>query len=137
MSKSGVMNAVATFATIVTGVTNFKPIMKFVFVIDVTPFIARDVMKWINVMIVVKWSVAVVVPCSVANFVVVDCARIVLQLADGTFVNVSIMDAVLKRYSLSLNILILDPLFIPFTVESLGVYIDARSVTRLHSDRID
>jgi predicted Kef-type K+ transport protein len=56
------MNAALTFVPIVTGVMNFKPITRFESVIDAMAFIADSVMKWINVMIVVKSSVGDVAP---------------------------------------------------------------------------
>jgi hypothetical protein len=59
---------------------NIKRIMKFEYVIDVMPSIARGVMKWINVRIVVKLSVLGVVRFVVVNFVDVVCVKIVLLL---------------------------------------------------------
>lgn len=48
------------FATRVTGVMNFKPIMKSGCVIDVIRFIVELVMKWISVRIVQKLCVGIV-----------------------------------------------------------------------------
>ena len=52
--KSGVTIVEDIFATVATGVMNSKRIMRYVFVIDVMLFIVADVMKWTNVMIVVR-----------------------------------------------------------------------------------
>jgi hypothetical protein len=61
--KSDATNVNHTFVKLVTGVMNFKPIMKYESVIDAMPFIVAIVMKWINVMIVEKSSVPVVRRC--------------------------------------------------------------------------
>lgn len=55
--KSHVMNVPHTFAMIVIGVMNFKPITRYECVIDAMAFIVGPVMKWINAMIVGKWFV--------------------------------------------------------------------------------
>jgi hypothetical protein len=60
--KYDVMNVNRIFVKLVTGVMNFKPIMRLGCVIDVMPFIVEPVMKWISVMIVEKWCVRLVRP---------------------------------------------------------------------------
>jgi hypothetical protein len=84
--KSDVMNAMLAFVKIVIGVMNFKPIMKYEYVIDVMPFIVVIVMKWINAMIVPKWCVPRAVHYCRVNFVEVDSVRSVLRHVDGTCV---------------------------------------------------
>ena len=84
--RSGATNVVDTFATIVTGVTNSKPITRSVSVIGVTPFIAKLAMKWINATIVAKWCVAGAAPCCLASFVVAGCAKIAPPPVDGTYI---------------------------------------------------
>ena len=75
--KYHVMNALPIFAMIVIGVMNFKPIMKFASAIDAMDFIAKDVMKWINAMIVEKSSVEDALRYCRVNFAEEDCVRIV------------------------------------------------------------
>ena len=82
--KFDAMSVNLLFVKRVTGVMNFKRIMRFGFVIGVMPFIAVGVMKWINAMIVEKLYVLVAQPCSVASFVVEDYVKNVLPLVDGT-----------------------------------------------------
>ena len=53
-NRSDAMNVNPLFVPLVIGVMNIKRIMKFVCVIDVMPFIVEIVMKWINVMTVVR-----------------------------------------------------------------------------------
>jgi hypothetical protein len=74
-----VTNVLLTFVTIVTGVTNSKPITKLEFVIDAMAFIADSVMKWISAMIAGRWSVEAAHPCCRVNFVEEDCVLIVPQ----------------------------------------------------------
>jgi hypothetical protein len=82
--KFDVTNANHTFVKPVTGVMNFKPIMRYESVIDAMPFIVAIVMKWINATIVEKWSVRVVVRCYLASFVGEACVKNVLRPVDGT-----------------------------------------------------
>jgi hypothetical protein len=83
--KSSAMNVKPLFVPIAIGVMNIKQIMKFESAIDVMPFIAGIVMKWINAMIVERSFVPPVQPCSVVNSVGVACAKNVPQRAVGTF----------------------------------------------------
>jgi hypothetical protein len=53
-SRSDVMIVEDIFVMVVIGVMNSKRIMRYEFVIDVMHFIVADVMKWTNVMIVVR-----------------------------------------------------------------------------------
>jgi hypothetical protein len=73
------MNALVIYAMIVTGVMNFKPIMKYVSVIGAMDSIANHVTKWINAMIVEKLFVEHVAVCYRVNSAEEDCAQIVPQ----------------------------------------------------------
>lgn len=84
MFKSAVTNVVDTFVDSVTGAMNFKRITKFASVIDVMPFTAEGVTKWINVMIVVKSFVPLAVRYCRVNSVGEDCVKSVQQRVDGT-----------------------------------------------------
>ena len=53
-SKFDVMTADDTFATVATGVMNFKRITRYVFVTDATHFIVAPVTKWTNAMIAAR-----------------------------------------------------------------------------------
>jgi hypothetical protein len=83
VSKYRVTNAPPTFATIVIGVTNFKPITKFAFAIGATDFIARRATKWTSAMIAVKSSAEDVLPCCLVSFAEADCARTVPPRAEN------------------------------------------------------
>ena len=61
--KFAVTNVKPTFVQDVIGVMNIKPIMRLEYVIDVMRFIVEIVMKWINVMIVVRLFVHPAAPC--------------------------------------------------------------------------
>jgi hypothetical protein len=82
--KFDATNVNRIFVKRVTGVMNFKPIMRYESVIDAMPFIVAIVMKWINAMIVEKWFVRVVVHCCLASFVGEACVKNVPRPVDGT-----------------------------------------------------
>lgn len=61
--KSNATNVNPSFVKNVTGVTNFKPIMRLESAIAVMPFTAEIVTKWINATTVAKSSVPPVPHC--------------------------------------------------------------------------
>ena len=61
--KFAVTNAKPTFVQDVTGAMNIKPTMRLECVIDVMRSTVEIVMKWINVMIVVRLFVHPAAPC--------------------------------------------------------------------------
>ena len=82
--RSNVTNVHPTYVPLVTGVTNFRPIMKLEFAIDAMHFTVGGVMKWTNVMIAGKSFARRVQRSCRVNFAVVGCAKTALQRVDGT-----------------------------------------------------
>ena len=85
------MNVNPTYVTGAIGVMNSRPIMRYGFAIDVMHFIVVIVMKWINVMIVVKLFVDPAPHSLVVNFVVADYVKNVPPLVDGTYIMQSLI----------------------------------------------
>lgn len=79
------MNVNVLYVTIVIGVMNIKPIMRYGCAIDAMPFIVNPAMKWINVKIVEKSCVPPVLRSCRVNFVEEDSVKIVRRRVDGTF----------------------------------------------------